>query len=153
MVRGYHRRYLPFRSAMRFDALLRAHAFVRVQRPPEIWEANTDDERFIPLLGELLAAVVSRGVQLHEVTLLVSNVTVQQSDGDPVQSPPPGDYVAVTVSGEVDLGPDEIWTPTAGRSKSTLGCLYDRLSVAGVTYAYIRRLAGKGSATVFLNRL
>ena len=138
---------------MRFDALLRAHAFVRVQRPPEIWEAKTDDERFIPLLGELLAAVVSRGVQLHDVTLLVSNVTVQQSDDDPVQSPPAGDYVAVTVSGEVDLGRDESWTPTAGPSKSTLGCLHDRMIVAGVQYAYIRRRASEGSATVFLNRL
>jgi hypothetical protein len=138
---------------MRFDALLRAHAFVRVQRPPEIWEAETDDERFIPLLGELLAAVVSRGVPLHEVTLLVSNVSVEASDDDEVHSPPLGDYVAVTVSGAVDLGPDETWTPTAKGSKSTLGCLHDRLIVAGVQYAYVRLLASEGSATVFLNRL
>jgi hypothetical protein len=38
---------------MRLDALLRAHGFMRVERPPRLWEADTDDERFIPLLGEV----------------------------------------------------------------------------------------------------
>jgi hypothetical protein len=38
---------------LRFDALIRAHGFMRTERPPEIWEADTEDVRFIPLLGEM----------------------------------------------------------------------------------------------------
>ena len=40
---------------MRLDALIRAHGFMRTERPPELWEADTEDVRFIPLLGEMIA--------------------------------------------------------------------------------------------------
>jgi hypothetical protein len=53
---------------MRFDAILRAHAFMKVQRPPEIWEADTEDIRFLPLLGEMIVAPLSEGVTLGELT-------------------------------------------------------------------------------------
>jgi len=57
---------------MRLDALLRAHGFMRVERPPQLWEADTDDERFIPLLGEMIAVSLARGAKLEELTLNVA---------------------------------------------------------------------------------
>lgn len=49
---------------MKLDALLRTHGFRKIERPPQIWEAETDDERFIPLLGEMIAASLTRGAKL-----------------------------------------------------------------------------------------
>jgi hypothetical protein len=46
---------------MRLDALLRAHGFMRVERPPQLWEADTDDLTFIALLAEMVAASLARG--------------------------------------------------------------------------------------------
>jgi len=46
---------------MRLEALLRAHGFMKVEQPPQLWEAATDDTEFIPLLGEMIAASLSRG--------------------------------------------------------------------------------------------
>ncbi len=36
------------------DALLTAHAFMRVERPPELWQVDIDDEPFIRMLGEMI---------------------------------------------------------------------------------------------------
>lgn len=137
---------------MRFDALLRAHEFVQVQRPPEVWEADTDDGRFVPLLGEMLSAFVSRDVPLDEITLLVSNV-IMPDDPESLHGPPAGEWVAVTVSGPTDVGADETWTPSTPRSNSTLGCLHPRLVEAGARYAYVRRTSPRGSLTILLPRL
>jgi len=41
---------------LRLDGLLRAHAFMRVERPPELWEAAAEDTTLVPLLGEMIAA-------------------------------------------------------------------------------------------------
>lgn len=138
---------------MRFDALLRAHAFMTVERPPEIWEADTEDVRFVPLLGEMIAAPLSRGAELGTLTLNVSNVMVppaedvESADG---HGPSPGRYVAVTVSGRADLGPDCVWRPGGPGVSGVLGGLLERLVVAGARYAYVRRVPPNGSITVFL---
>ncbi|HEX6315306.1 MAG TPA: hypothetical protein VFZ73_10630 [Gemmatimonadaceae bacterium] len=137
---------------MRFEALLRAHEFVQVQRPPEIWEADTEDVRFLPLLGEMLSTFVSRGVPLNQVTLLVSNM-ITADDPDSLHGLPGGEWVAVTVSGPADIGPDETWTPAAVPSQSTLGCLHERLTTAGTRFAYVRRLSPNASMTILLPRL
>ena len=138
---------------MRFDALLRAHAYLNVQRPPEIWEADTEDVRFVPLLGEMIAAVLSKGAALGDLTLNVSNVVIQpQMDEDDRSDLQPGDYVAVTVSGAADLGPDLVWTPEKGAASGSLERLDQRLRTAGVSYAYLRRIPPTGSITVFLGR-
>ena len=42
-----------------------------LERPPQLWEADTDDERFIPLLGEMIAASLSRGGKLEELAARV----------------------------------------------------------------------------------
>ena len=137
---------------MRLDALLRAHAFMKVERPPELWAADTDDIRFLPLLGEMIAAPLSYGVELDELTLSVANVVVEP-DPDHTSEPLPGEYVAVTVRGQVDLGPDATWHPGTALQSGLLGRLRERLVVAGALYAYVRRMPPEGSITVFLARL
>jgi hypothetical protein len=89
---------------MRFDEILTAHGFMRTERPPLMWEADTDDERFIPLLGEMIVVGLNAGTERIQLTLAVSNVTVEE-DEDPEESPSvePGDYVAVTVTGAGSL--------------------------------------------------
>jgi len=135
---------------MRLDALLRAHAYMNVERPPEIWQADTEDTRFVPLLGEMIAAGLSTGASLAELTLNVSNVVVEEAPDEEASPPVAGEYVAVTVSGRRDFGPDATW-PGRGVS-GLLRRLEDRLKIAGVRYAYIRSLAPGGSITVFLSR-
>ena len=48
---------------MRLDALLRAHGFMKIERPPELWEADSDDARFLPLLGEINARLLDAGAR------------------------------------------------------------------------------------------
>jgi hypothetical protein len=50
---------------MRFDEILTPHGFMRTERPPLMWEADTDDERFIPLLGEMIVVGLNAGNELH----------------------------------------------------------------------------------------
>ena len=140
---------------MKLDALLRAHGFMNVERPPEIWEADTEDTRFVPLLGEMIAAALAGGGELSALTLNASNVSVDLSD-DPDEhegsGPPSGEFVAITVSGATDLGPDGSWNPGRRSGVALLNRLADRLTVAGARYAYVRRIPPTGSITVFLSR-
>jgi hypothetical protein len=45
------------------DALLNAHAFMRVERPPLLWGVDVDDEPFIRMLGEMIVV----GLLHHDV--------------------------------------------------------------------------------------
>ena len=139
---------------MKFDSLLRAHGFMKTERPPEMWEAETEDVHFIPLLGEMIAAGIGGGSLLEELTLNVSNVVVQLDASEEVEQgrlPPEGEYVAVTVRGRTDLGPDDSWFP-GHVGYGLLGRLGPRLTDSGACYAYVRRLSQEGSITVFLRR-
>jgi hypothetical protein len=148
-------------SSIRFDALLRAHGFMIIERPPEIWEAATDDVTFIPLLGEMIAAALAgglaRGLALADLTLNVSNVVVEHSSDERDADPPwveAGEYVAVTVSGATELGSDSVWRPGAPPAATELlGRLDQRLSTAGARFAYVRKLPSSASVTIFLDRL
>ena len=140
---------------MRFEALLRAHSFMKTEHPPEMWAADTEDVRFVPLLGEMIAAPLSTGAELGELTLNVSNVVVESDpsgeDGEGT-GPLPGEYVAVTVKGRGDLGPDGTWRRGGAASSGLLARLVERLETAGAHYAYVRRLPPESSITVFLAR-
>jgi len=136
---------------MKLDALLRAHAFMNVERPSEIWEADTEDVRFVPLLGEMIAALLSKGASLGDLTLNVSNVVVESFD-DEGTGPREGEYVAVTVAGAGDIGPDERWRPDRPAASGLLNGLGARLTAAGAQFAYVRRVPPDGSITVFLAR-
>lgn len=141
---------------MRLEALLNAHAFMKVERPPELWEAATEDTRFVPLLGEMIAAGLTGGAALEALTLNASNVVVEAPrTGDDEESPlaPPGEYVAVTISGETSFGDDCIWRTPGPASSGLLKRLQSPLITAGVVCAYTRRMAPHGSVTVLLSRL
>jgi hypothetical protein len=139
---------------MRLEPLLRAHSYMKIERPPELWEADTDDVRLLPLLGELIAKGIVGGAPLEELTLNASNVVVEvPGDGEPPGFPEPGEYVAITVRGRTDIGPDETWHPSSRAGAGLLATLRERLETAGARFAYVRRIAPEGSVTVFFARL
>jgi len=138
---------------VRLEPILRAHAFMKVERPPELWEPDTEDRRFVSLLGEMIAAALASGAALDELTLGASNVVVCPSDdGDGRDAPQPADYVAITVRGPTDFGADDRWHRSALHRAGLLGRLHDRLDAAGAAFAYIRRTPPQGSFTVFFGR-
>jgi len=135
---------------VKLDALLRAHSYLRVERPPELWEADTDDRGLIPLLGEMIAASLRyETLELSELTLNASNVVVEE--GGP-GGPPAGAFVALTVSGPAARESEAAWSPGVAAS-GWLGRMHENLLAARVRYAYIRRHAAGGSITLFLRRL
>ena len=138
---------------MRFDEILTAHGFMRTERPPLMWEVDTDDERFIPMLSEMIVVGLNVGNELAELTLAVSNVTVEEDD-DPEETPwvEPGDYVAVTVKGPGRWS-DDVWRSGEGPTRGMLVNVAPRADDAGAVYAYTRDLDGEGAVTVFLPRL
>jgi hypothetical protein len=136
---------------VKLDAWLRAHAFMRVERPPRLWEIDVADDRpFVRLLGELIALGLVRGSPLEELVLNASNVTVEPGT---LAEVPPGDYVALSVRGRGDWSPEQTWRPAA--AERLVGADVDRAArEAGVVYAYARVLGtDEGSITVFFPRL
>jgi hypothetical protein len=137
-------------TADELNGVLNAHAFLGVERPPQLWSMQVELEPFVRLLGEMLSAgLVRNGNDLQSITLNVANVTVEP---DPDSRVPSGDFVAVTVRCKGDWSPEASWH---------LGSQGDRLFVsqdmnaalvqAEAEYAYVRVLGGeKGSLTVFL---
>jgi hypothetical protein len=122
---------------MRFDGILTAHGFMRTERPPLMWEADTDDERFIPLLGEMIVVGLNAGNELARLTLAVSNVTVQEEEEDDAEESPwvePGDYVAVTVKGPGRWS-DDVWRSGDGPTRGMLVNVAPRADDAGAVYA------------------
>jgi hypothetical protein len=136
---------------VRFDEILRAHAFMRTERPPLLWEADTDDERFLPMLGEMIVIGLGRGNELAELTLSVSNVTVEEDDDEEAWVAP-GDYVAVTVRGPGRWAND-VWRAGEGPTRGLLCNVGPWADDAGAVYAYTRELGDEGAVTVFLPRL
>jgi hypothetical protein len=131
------------------DALLNAHAFMRVERPPVLWEVNVDDEPFIRMLGEMIVVGLLHHDVLAELTLNASNVTIGDDGPDGVAS---GDYVAITIKGPGDREPDVSWIPTSTDLFSSLD-LDAAVRDASATFAYRRRLGSdEGSITVFIPR-
>ena len=135
---------------MDLDGPLRAQTAIKVERPPALWEADTETEPFLALLGELIALGLGRGNELAGLTLNVANVVVEPDDEG--GSIPEGEFVAITVRGGGSWD-DEVWR--AGRRPDTglfegVGPAAER---AGAVYAYARDLGDEGSVTVFLPRL
>jgi hypothetical protein len=133
---------------LKIDALLRAHSFMHVEKPPSLWDADADDERFVPLLGEMISVGLTRGNKLEELTLLASNVVVEADAGDV----PTGEYVAISVKGRGDWAPEWRWRPGDPFPGSPYAS-FDRLGTSGVSFAYARVENDGGSVTVFLPRL
>jgi hypothetical protein len=128
---------------------LRAHGYLRVEQPPELWEADCDDELLIRLTGELIATALTRGTDLPDVGLRAVNVVVTE-DGVPA----PGDYIALTVGGVGDWGADRSWDPGTSPPGTLLNPDVDAAArVVGIRWAYTRSGDDSGSVTVFLPRL
>ena len=139
---------------MDLETHLRSHAFMKVERPPLMWSPNTEDEPFLLMLGEMIALGLGRGTELADLTLNVSNVTVERDEEDEdVESIPDGDYVAVTVRG-AGVWEDDLWRAGRGATTGLLGNVVAAAAdAAGAVYAYTRNLGSEGSVTALLPRL
>ena len=135
---------------MELGPYLNAHAFLRVERPPTLWEADADDEPVLRMLGEMIAAGLARGAELSAIVLRANNVTVESEEGN--HSPAVGDYVVLSILAEGDWLPECVWSPTGGATLVNAD-LDAATRVAGVRYAYTCQETDIGSVTVFLPRL
>jgi hypothetical protein len=96
---------------MKLDGIVRAHEFMKIERPPVLWEAETQDEVFIRLLGEMISFALQRSPDVSTLTLNVANVVVNpQATRDGM---PAGDYLAVTVRGPGSGTPELVWEPAS----------------------------------------
>ena len=131
------------------DAVLNAHAFMRVERPPELWEVDVDDDVFIQMLGELIVIGLLHHDVLAELTLNASNVTV--ADDGPA-GVAPGDHVAITIRGPGRWERDVTWTPASTEPLWSPGA-DAAVRAASASFAFLRRLGDdEGSITVFIPR-
>lgn len=63
-------------------AVLTAHEYIHLERPPLLWDIGADDHQaFFRLLGEMIARVLTRGNELGDLTLNAGNVTIDHDDG------------------------------------------------------------------------
>lgn len=131
------------------DALLNAHAFMRVERPPQLWEVDVDDEPFIRMLGEMIVVGLLHHDVLAELTLNASNVTGGDDGPDGVGA---GDYVAISIRAPGDWEAETSWTPTSAEPFCSPD-LDTAVRAASVSFAYRRRLGDdEGSITIFIPR-
>ena len=118
-----------------------------------MWSPDTEDEPFLLMLGEMIALGLGRGTELADLTLNVSNVSVDpDEEDDEGESLPQGDYVAVTVRG-AGVWEDDLWRARQGATPGLLGNVGPAAEAAGAVYAYTRNLGSEGSVTALLPRL
>ena len=127
---------------------LRAHSYLRVERPFTLWHAEVDDVALIRLTGELLATALARGTALPDVVLRASNVTVTDDEG----TLPVGDYVALTIEGVGDWSPEVSWTRDGVDVVLVNADVTVAARAAGVRWGYTRAFEHEGSVTVLLPR-
>ncbi len=138
---------------MDLEGPLRAQTSLKVERPPTLWEAETEVEPFLALLGEMIALGLRRGNELADLTLNVSNVAVERDEDDEeVEWIPDGEYVAINVRG-AGAWDDDTWRAGQGPTAGSLSNVGPAADAAGAVYAYTRDLVSEGSVTVFLPRL
>ena len=134
---------------MDIGPVLRAHSYLRVERPSTLWPAEVDDVPLIRLLGESIAFALGRGTELGDVGMLAANVTVEHDDA-PLAA---GDYATLSIEGVGDWSPEVSWTPA---DPDPIVVLTDditaALRAADVRWAYTRADADHGSITVFFPR-
>ena len=135
---------------MDIEPYLQSHAFLRVERPPELWEVDCSEQAFLGVLGELIVAGLLRGNALGDLLLNVSNVVVE--DDAPGGAPPHGWFVALSISGAGNWEPELVWTSARPVIRGFVGADLDAaLRAAGVPYAYVRVGREGGSATTYLS--
>jgi hypothetical protein len=136
---------------MKLDGIVRAHEFMHIERPPVLWEADTQDEVFIRLLGEMISFALQRSLDVSTLTLSVANVVV---DPHAVREDmPAGDYLAVTVRGPGSGTPELVWGPNAPLTFGPFGDLDKAALKSRAVWVYSRNLGEEGSITAFFRRL
>jgi hypothetical protein len=138
---------------MLLPPLLRAHGAMRTEAPSHLWEAETEEIDFLPLLSDMIAAALRPGTALSDLTFSAANVVVTPEPDAEASSPAAGDYVAITVSGPGAWATDWCWLPRKDPLPAAVPVPADRLIAAKVRYAYGRALGDASSVTVFLARL
>ena len=134
------------------DALIRAHPFIAIERPPELWQTDADDALFIRFFGEMIAAsLVRNGGNLAAVTISFNNLVIELPAADPM---PAGEFVAVTAHGPGDWGGDQSRRPRSDAHPSIVSRDFESAAAtAGAQWAYSRDLGkGGGSVTVLFRR-
>jgi len=134
------------------DALIRAHPFIGIERPRDLWTIGVDDDLFIRFFGELIAAsLVRNGNVLDAVEINFSHVVIEPESADPM---PAGEFVAVSARGPGDWGDDLSRRPSAHAQPPIVGADFEAAAAAaGADWAYTRNLgADGGSVTVLFRR-
>ena len=134
------------------EALIRAHPFITIERPPELWQVEIDDVLFIRFFGELLVALLGRnGGELAAVAVQFSNVVVEPATAGPM---PQGEFVAITGLFSADSVPEFARVPDRHAKPPLLSTdLESAAATAGAVWAYTRSLGGgKGGVTVLFPR-
>jgi hypothetical protein len=138
-------------NTMKLDGIVRAHEFMHIERPAVLWEADTEDEVFIRLLGEMISFALQRSLDVSALTLSVANVVV---DPHAVREDmPAGDYLAVTVRGPGSGTPELVWGPNAPLTFGPFGDLDEAALKSRAVWVYSRNLGEEGSITAFFRRL
>jgi hypothetical protein len=133
-------------------ALIRAHPFITIEYPPELWQPDVDDVRFIPFFGEVIvASLVRNGQVLADVTINVSNVVIEPSAAGPM---PAGEFIGITAYGPGNWGGDVARHPVHGARPPLVSAdLEAAAAAAGARWAYTRDLGqNTGSVTVLFAR-
>ena len=127
-------------------AVLRAHAYMQIERPPLLWNLSVDADAFFRLLGEMISRGLTRGNELGELTLKADNIAV-----GPDGPADPGDYVGITVLGAGDWSPEQIWPlDPAAEEPFVTPDLHEAAAAVDLVFGYSRVLnADSGSITVY----
>jgi hypothetical protein len=136
---------------MKLDGIVRAHEFMHIERPPVLWEADTQDEVFIRLLGEMIAFALQRSPDVSALTLNVANVVVDLHAAR--HGMPAGEYLAVTVRGPGPGTPQLVWRPNAPLTFGPFGDLDKAALKSRAIWVYSQNLGEEGSITAFFRRL
>jgi hypothetical protein len=136
---------------MKLDGIVRAHEFMHTERPEVLWEADTQDEVFIRLLGEMIAFALQRSSDVSTLTLNVANVVIHPEAARPGLVL--GDYLAVTVRGPGAGTPELVWVPNAPLTFGPFGDLDHAALKSQAVWVYSRNLGDMGSITAFFRRL
>jgi hypothetical protein len=133
-------------------ALIRAHPYVTIEQPPELWQPDSDDVQFLRFFGLMLVALLVRnGGKFDGATVNVSNVVVEPLAEGPV---PLGEFVAITGISNGNWGPEIARRPDRhARPPLVSRDLESAAAAAGGVWAYTRGLGeGRGSVTVLFPR-
>jgi hypothetical protein len=136
---------------MKLDGIVRAHEFMHIERPPVLWEADTQDEVFIRLLGEMISFALQRSPDVSALTLNVANVVVDLHSTR--HEMPAGEYLAVTVRGTGPGTPELVWRPNAPLTFGPFGDLDKAALKSRAVWVHSRNLGEEGSITAVFRRL